>query len=353
MNQAVLRQRPRKGLEKRMTWRRWLRRRANRPLFFIDSVTSAPYMVLWIVLILLAFVVTRGSWSFSTVSLSRAAFKAEMNVFAGRRFVFCVTPGRSGSKYMKAVLNAASDIISLHEPHPQMNDGVLRSVIIEGKRRETLEMRSKMKLESIAKIMYGTPAGVAYAETSHMFVKTFADVVLNALENVSREVVILYVHRDLADVVLSQMRLGWFQPSHSGNKVWYYNIEDVHASERVINATGLFSDSKLDTAIGYNLDIRRRADKLKEYVRKQKDQGLLNNVQEVDVSLHDLDATKSKNVESFLRTIGLQPDVGRLAVLGMQEVNSRDFKKDQAHSEITKDDVRQRLDQLSGMIASV
>ena len=184
-----------------------------------------------------------------------------------------------------------------------------------------------------------------------MFVKTFSDMILKELGGLEGcKVVIVYVWRDLEDVVMSQVQLGWFKEGHSGYRNWYYRVGDVQGSEKVLGREverKLEGGSVIDQAIGYNLDIRARAEKLKRDVEMFEKKGLLGNVNQVDVSLKDIDSRNPRGLSEFLKEVGLEVDSVRLELLGKQEKNARDFKKSLVQQDINRDMIRQRLDELT------
>lgn len=166
----------------------------------------------------------------------------------GRHLIFCVSPGRSGSKHLRNVLDAADNVRSFHEPQPAMTGSILQTVLIQGLRSQSFNDRSEVKLNAIRNELEGTIPGVAYAETSHMFVKTFSDVVLHGLGDIANITVVM-LHRPLTRVLYSQLRLGWFAPGHSGYLVWYYDVKDLHESEQKVSIN-LNLTTSLDRLIG-------------------------------------------------------------------------------------------------------
>lgn len=339
------RKRPEVTYTGRKLWHRTLRKRIDgfilrRPAELLISTT---FLAVWGI-VLLCLVMMRMSWTFSDTTIPKAELDAELNIFKGRTFIFCVNPGRAGSKYLQAVLRTAKNVIALHEPRPKMNNETLRSVIVEGKRNKTFLSRSSMKLDAITDVLQGTSEGVHYAETSHMFIKTFADVILEKLGRSNTKLVIIYLHRDVVEVVTSQLHLGWFQDSHSGNQVWYYKLQDVHPSERVIVDSDKFSGDHVDAAIGYNVDILRRQRMLKDHIKKGKRTGKFKNVKEINVYLKDLNPqNEDKSIEKFLKSIGLEPDQERVKLLDQQETNARDFKKSLVQITFSQEQVERRI----------
>jgi hypothetical protein len=262
-------------------------------------------------------------------------------LWRGRRFFFCASPGRAGSMYMRSMLRAARGVIALHEPAPRMNDGDLRSVLLRGQREATFSARATGKVGAIHRALAGTAPDVGYAETSHMFVKTYADVVLRRIAPAAQNVTIIVLHRDVRDVAWSQLRLGWFSRGHSGRDVWYYDAEDVDPSERILprstrdagdgggegGGEGGGDRQRLAKLASYNADVAARAKALEALVGRERAEGRLHNVDVVHYRLGGA-SDPVAGAAAFLESIGLTPDAGRLAVLHAQDSNGRESKKD-------------------------
>lgn len=173
-----------------------------------------------------------------------------------------------------------------------------------------------------------------------MFVKTFADIILGEIAPVAANVTIVVLLRDWRDVVWSQMRLGWFASGHSGRDVWYYDVDDVHASEAVLERGFGGEDGAEDgddrwrvaKLCAYNADVYARTKALEAHVaREQRDGRLLN----VDFAQYYLPRVREREgavqeYARFLSSIGFEPDMGRLAVLGAQDANERAQTKGRA-----------------------
>lgn len=327
------------------TWRLWLRYLRRHPAL----LTNAPCLLpLWTIL-LSAISITllrRASPSLphapislpgSPTALSDASLRAQ---WSRRHFFFCASPGRAGSMHMRALLRSARGVLAAHEPQPRMNDAVLRDVIVRGRRAETLDARARVKLRAMRAALAGTAPDVGYAETTHMFVKTFADVVLRRVAPNARNVTVVVLHRDVADVVESQARLGWGARNHSGRNVWYYGAKDVHPSEQVLPPALMTKDfgggarDQLEALLGYNADVAARTKALEETVRREQAVGRLRNVQfaHFHVARAETPLEAQRTASRFLEGLRLRVDPGRLAVLDAQNSNARGDKKDRVES---------------------
>lgn len=316
-------------------WRKWERFTRNginaNGKWYSSSQLLQAWALILAVLYLLFFL---NSSNFSLFGSGRTdvdlPIEVDTEFFRDRHLVFCISPGRAGSGYLRHVLNVAEGIISYHEPEPKMNGVILEKVIIKGQRRETLHERSALKLRAIREALEGTPPDVAYAETSHMFVKTFADVILEEIGNVAK-VSIIFLRRPTKDTVWSQLRLGWFSEGHSGKDLWYYNPNDVHPSERHISYSVNASDP-IDSLIGYNADVLQRGMDLEHKIRAKHKNKEWRHVRIHEVLLMDISGSQGETgVSKLLSNLGLTVDRAKLGLLSMQDTNARDTKKDRIH----------------------
>lgn len=260
----------------------------------------------------------------------------------GRHLIFVASSGRSGSGYLSSVLACADGTVSFHEPEPKMNGADIVNVLLNGKRTETLKERSYRKISAIREIILGTQRDVVYAETSHIFIKTFADVVLAEFGDMDEvKITIIVPERPVADVILSQLKLGWFAANHSGRNVWYYASPDLHETERKTNMT--VDEDALSLAIGYNADISLRIRELRDLIRERHSQGRWDGVNMVDVSLYDIAPTKADKIHAFLTSLGLSPQLDKILLLKAQDENRRDYKKQVAHVNIDADSVHRTI----------
>jgi hypothetical protein len=86
---------------------------------------------------------------------------------AEKTLIFTVTPGRSGTKYLTALLGSVPGIAALHEPRP---DFVMAMRRAQQNPEVAFAFLREVKLPAIAAL----PAPI-YAETSHLFCKGFLE----------------------------------------------------------------------------------------------------------------------------------------------------------------------------------
>lgn len=260
----------------------------------------------------------------------------------GRHLIFAASGGRSGSGYLSRVLACGDGVMALHEPFPKMNEGDLLNVLIRGKRTATSGDRARRKLDGIREFMLGTDERVIYAETSHMFIKTFGDVILEELGDLDDvKLTILVPVRDRVDVVLSQLKLGWFSPNHSGRNMWYYAPRDVDESERKLSRIG--DDDALSMAVDYNADIAMRIEEFRNLIGQRHDEGRWLGVRIFDIRLSEIAPDKTDTIDRFLRTVGVVPVRDRISRLGASDENKRESKKEDSMVSVRREDVRKKI----------
>src|SRR5688500_15217716 len=89
------------------------------------------------------------------------------------RLIFCISSGRSGSDYLRRLLSTAPNVSAFHEPQPDMS-GEYLAMVMEQSLEKTKERRI-LKADALKQDLAGMPARQIYAETNHMFIKTFHD----------------------------------------------------------------------------------------------------------------------------------------------------------------------------------
>jgi FkbM family methyltransferase len=170
----------------------------------------------------------------------------------GRRAVFCATSGRSGSQYLANLLACGEYVYSVHEAAPFMTGHNLAKVL-DRPAAETYADR-RIKADVIRSVVAGLPRGWTYAETNHMFIKTFADVVLNEFDPTGLSVVVL--RRSLDQVLKSLLDLGYFT---SSNDDWRHWMHVATGPQVLAHAPAPIDEhDDVDRAIGYLFDIEAR-----------------------------------------------------------------------------------------------
>lgn len=342
----------------RESWRHWQRFSTTGLQVFGRQYPPGQVFSLWFLLLVVAYVLQLIRRPFENREIDGRADQ-DTSFWQDRHLIFCLSPGRGGTKHLRNVLDASRNVRSFHEPPPTMTGSTLTKVILEGRRKETFTSRAIGKLSAIREQLDGTMMDVVYAETSHMFVKTFADVVLDNIGDVAN-ISIVDLHRPASQIVASQIRLGWFTKEHSGLGRWYYDVSGVHLSERVLNLStnaeinvldNTTEQSVIDKAIAYVADVRVRSDKLRERVDHMHTQGRWRNVRVIDADVRHLD--KTENVQKLLRQLGIEPEPRRLELLPQQDDNEREMRKDKVAATVSIDEVHRRIVSLRGLLPNL
>ena len=168
-----------------------------------------------------------------------------------RPVVFTISPGRSGSRFLAALLGATANATAFHEPFPRMNGSFLRG--LSEARLAATYGRRRIKLVQVLRALRRLPPSSMYAETSHMFVKTFYDVVLDFFP----EARIVHLRRRTPEVVRSFAELGYFTSASTHWRKW---MHDPYTSEVLVPPVVPEHEADaFDRIIAYLADIEARA----------------------------------------------------------------------------------------------
>lgn len=165
-----------------------------------------------------------------------------------RPVIFCISSGRAGSGFLATLLNASPRCIARHEPWPRMIGSVLDEVILRG--LEATPQRAA-KNRAIARYLRNQPADTVYAELSHMFIKTFHDVVVDYFTNIR----IVSLRRDLSQVLRSFVELGYFTSEDPHWPLW---MHDPLVNSGLEGRWPGGAPDAIDRAIAYLFDIEAR-----------------------------------------------------------------------------------------------
>lgn len=173
------------------------------------------------------------------------------------RLIFSANSGRAGSSYLASLLDASARIDSEHERRPQMVGSWTRQVAYDA-RRVSYQGRL-MKVDAIREEIQRLPAGWTYADTSHMFVKTFADVVFDEFQHERTSVVVL--RRDPAETAKSFFELDFMGPRPRGWYDWFIPPTAPHSTFPIPPDE---IEDQFDLIFGYLVDIENRTERLRE-----------------------------------------------------------------------------------------
>ena len=146
-----------------------------------------------------------------------------------RTYIFCVSPGRSGTYYLSNVFARAANVCGVHEPEHQWPAyAALRPQRWDLKTRvlsDSFTERRQLKLSQISDLMSRSTAHI-YAETNPLFSTLWHDVILDGLSG--HELVVIILRRSAVNVLKSLLDLGWFQTrSGHGWMVTSYSVNSL------------------------------------------------------------------------------------------------------------------------------
>lgn len=246
-----------------------------------------------------------------------------MSELVGRRLIFCINSGRAGSQYLAQLFKTAHDVQSFHEASPKMMGEPLR--MINALPLEATREARRIKVSAIADSLRKMRPHEIYAETNHMFIKTFFDVVLAEFSNV--DVVIL--RRSLPYVLKSFIELGYYSPLNPVAPDWMSSPNAATAALRPVAPDDQLD--QYDAAIAYLLDIEARAQRfIRDYPLVRIHEARLEQL---------LDR---EGVAAFLTRLNLVPTELTWGFVG-QRINDRLHRKSHFNNPTTLDECRRRL----------
>lgn len=116
------------------------------------------------------------------------------------RFLFCINPGRSGSKYLASLFDGHATVASLHEGKPVLNGRPMRAWLSGD--AALMQKALPAKLRAIEVALEGKEV---YLETNHCFIKGFGQELMRHLP--PEQVAILVINRNPDEVAGSFYRL--------------------------------------------------------------------------------------------------------------------------------------------------
>ncbi len=191
------------------------------------------------------------------VERQQSGQQQDMLPFGRRRLVFAASPGRSGTEYLARLFETAKRTVAHHEATPTMTGAWLRRIAYEDPDRSYVER--SMKCDAIRLELEQVPDGGLYVDTTHMFIKTFADVVIDGFDH--RQISVLVPHRPLVQLASSMLALGWFSELAPAWPDWLLSPTCPQSRFPMSpdEVTG-----RLDLIIGYVLDSELRTRELRE-----------------------------------------------------------------------------------------
>jgi hypothetical protein len=173
------------------------------------------------------------------------------------RMVFSANSGRAGSGYLASLLDESRTVSAGHERPPQMTGAWTRRIAYEPRMASYTDRL--VKVDALRSEVARIPPGRVYADTSHMFVKTFADVVFDEFAHDRLSVVVL--RRDPVDVARSFFQLDFLGPRPLP---WYDWMIPPTVPESAFPLSLDEVDDQFDLIFGYLVDIENRTSRLRE-----------------------------------------------------------------------------------------
>ncbi|MCB9188184.1 MAG: hypothetical protein H6599_02770 [Flavobacteriales bacterium] len=207
------------------------------------------------------------------------------------QFIFSVNTGRSGSDYLGSILSTADEVLAFHERKPFMIGDYLLDV--EEFPLEKSFNRREVKTNQILKDLEHSGKKV-YAETNHMFGKTFYDVVFKNLSNV----VVIHLNRDVKDTAKSFLKLRYFTTE---NNIWDKWMIKPNSKESFLKFPDL--ENEYELIFAYIAEMRYRSEYIKKtfngkHISINLDQ--LNDIEFVEKLFLDLSLTFNENTRNVV-----------------------------------------------------
>lgn len=173
------------------------------------------------------------------------------------RYLFTIASGRSGTRYLTDLLGADSRVDASHEPAPKIHADFLHRTEREGLAATYADRRFKADAVRDRLAAGGSAGKTVYAETSHMFVKTFGDVVARELTDVG----VIHLRRELALVVKSFVELGIFTDR---NPAWPDWMPPADSPGRAVEPAAPLADlPPAERVVAHLVDIEARGERFR------------------------------------------------------------------------------------------
>jgi hypothetical protein len=167
------------------------------------------------------------------------------------RMIFSANSGRAGSVFLASLLAASPVVSSGHEREPRMGGPWARRVAFEP---ATASYEERLvKADALRAELKRLPSHWAYADTTHMFIKGFADVIFDEFQHERLSVVIL--RRNPIDVAKSMFSLDYMGP---GPTDWGDWVTPPTAPESTFPLSLDEVEDQFDLIFGYLVDIENR-----------------------------------------------------------------------------------------------
>ena len=180
-----------------------------------------------------------------------------------RRLIFCLSPGRCGTRYLAQLLGSAEGVTALHEPEPTLATTVVTMGNPEHAASTALR---RAKLDAIAARLdaLDTDGSEVYAETTHMFIHVADELMASTLARL-HHVHVVVLRRPFAEMLRSRMALGQLDPAHRIGKRgelrslgWLHTTNSASALLPPLDADGELTQGELLCGYLYDMELRAR-----------------------------------------------------------------------------------------------
>jgi len=226
------------------------------------------------------------------------------------KYLFCVSPGRSGTHYLYHILSCVHDVCAVHEPeHEYPRYARLKPQLWDLKNRpfsNSLAERRDLKLSQISDLLSHTPASV-YAETNPLFSTLWHDAILGELSK--KEIIVVILRRNTSEVLKSLLDLGWFN-TRDGND-WMVSAYSVNSLIKPLSPEQ--QATPFDLVTGYLLNIEMYAQRIAQLCKQQGHK---------IIELHSNQIFGNRElITDLLDRCGLRPDIKKLNAVIEQRKN--------------------------------
>ncbi len=245
-----------------------------------------------------------------------------------------MNPGRSGSAYLQHLLVSAEGVVGEHEHLPTMTGEHLFAV--EQQERSASIASRRVKAEAVASALAMAPDAVAYADTSNMFIKTFADVIVEAFE--PSRLRVLHLRRDTIAVAKSFRELGCYTERNVVSRPWMF--DPLAPTSLAATYCRVDAANPTEMIVGYLVETELKAARF----RSENPEVLVH-----DVWLEQLQA--EPDVLSMLGTLGLSPTAETSSIIGERH-NTKVQPKTEAATTAEPDFADRVVDVLQRFVAA-
>ncbi len=226
------------------------------------------------------------------------------------KYIFCVSPGRSGTHYLYHVFSCVGSVCAVHEPeHEYPEFAGLRPQLWSLKSKcvaDSLRERMVLKSSQISDLLSCSTHKV-YAETNPLFSTLWYDAVFKAFAG--HDITILILRRNTVEVIKSLLDLGWFN-NRDGND-WMVTAYSVNSLVQPLCSEQ--EATPFELVISYLLNIELYARRIKDLYQARGHRV---------IELHSNQLFENNEIIlELLEQCGLSPDMKKLSAVTEERKN--------------------------------